>query len=90
MTTYLVEHYGTQQAVTIQANSSNEALLRAAELFPNENAVGWLYSRMQGKEKYDRWMQMVPNPVVLERTGLVVDCFQRCPDLEDFQPPNAK
>lgn len=89
MATYYVENYREQKATTIQADSVDAALLQAAELFPTEGATGWLYTPKEGRDgKYDRWTQMVAEPVVLECTGLVVDCFQRYPDLEGFQPPS--
>ena len=91
MATYHVENYREQKTTTIQADSVDAALLQAAKLFPTEGATGWLYTPKEGRDgKYDRWTQMAPTPVVLERTGLVVDCFKRYPDLEGFQPPNAK
>ena len=84
MKEYLIENavgqHSTQQAFA----KVLDALQYAETLHPQRTPTGWFFTTRQGKTKYHRWEQYAIVDMMLERTGVIVDCFDTRPISEDL------
>ena len=89
MKTYVIENAFGMIRNTMDSTSVLDVLQHAETLHPQDSPTGWMKATRQGKAPYHRWTQFKSVNMMLERTGVTVDCFDTRPALEDFQPPGA-
>lgn len=84
MRAYVIGNYRSQSLKEVQSMDVRAVMQQAESLYPCSNPTGWMRSREQGKKPFDRWTQYEIRFMMLERTGIVIDCFQTMPSAEEF------
>ena len=87
MKTYTIRHVPKQESLAVQSERLDTVLQAAAEKYPCNGPAGWTHERRRGENVYDRWTQLEATPLILNPTGLIVECFDTRPVTEDFQLP---
>ena len=90
MREYVIENARSGGIRTVKSMDARAVMQEAESRYPCSNPTGWIRSRRQGKKPFDRWTQYEIRYMMLEETGIVIDCFQTMPSEEDFSVLGTK